>query len=308
MIRNDLKLIHLEQEELSQQRQCAQELNDYRRLYQRPEDTREWDLNDPDQWKYLTPARINDDDARLGPSSGQIFAGEDLQRFARKKAQQKQLKNYFDIQIMAKARKDEQERLANHLYNCKQLELVERDRTLEQIEIECHRAMEIATRNYNEILADETKFRTNEQKLRQTEEQLAELANTTFSDMLTENIKDILDTRGHIIVDRWKGMTKDQLDDIRQQQVAQINERQKMNSTQRNFDEIWGKYANAIAKQATIVEQKLEEDNRQFRRHLDNENHSLAKRQHEYQHDLNTNLYRSAPTAAFYEQFSTTSR
>jgi len=66
----------------------------------------------------------------------------------------------------------------------------------------------------------------NERKTQQTEEQLAEIVNTTFSDMLTENSKDILDSRSHIIVDRWKGMTKDQLDDIRHGQLAQIDERQ----------------------------------------------------------------------------------
>jgi hypothetical protein len=53
---------------------------------------------------------------------------------------------------MNKTKKDEQERLANFLYDYKQLELVERSNTLEQVENECHRAMDIATRNYNEIL------------------------------------------------------------------------------------------------------------------------------------------------------------
>jgi hypothetical protein len=53
---------------------------------------------------------------------------------------------------MNKTKKDEQERLANYLYDYKQLELVEQSNTLEQVENECHRAMDIATRNYNEIL------------------------------------------------------------------------------------------------------------------------------------------------------------
>ena len=108
MNRNDFKLISLEQDELSQQRQYAQELNDYRRMYQRPEDAREWDLNDPNRWRYLTPARVKDDDARLGPSSAQIFAGEDLQQSARKKAQQEQLKNDFDIQVTFEFKFDDQ--------------------------------------------------------------------------------------------------------------------------------------------------------------------------------------------------------
>ncbi len=44
--------------------------------------------------------------------------------------------------------------------------------------------------------------------------------------MLTENSRHLLDSRGHIIVDRWKGMTKEQLDDIRHQQLVQIDEHQ----------------------------------------------------------------------------------
>jgi hypothetical protein len=100
MIRNDLKVILLEQDELDQQRQNARQLNDYRRLHQKPENAREWDLNNPHRKKYLTPTRISDDDPRLGPSSGQIFVGEDLQSSSRKKAQKEQLKMYFDIQVM----------------------------------------------------------------------------------------------------------------------------------------------------------------------------------------------------------------
>jgi len=53
---------------------------------------------------------------------------------------------------MTKRKKNEEERLANLFYDYKQLELCERSNTFEQIENECHRAMEIATRNYNEIL------------------------------------------------------------------------------------------------------------------------------------------------------------
>jgi hypothetical protein len=53
---------------------------------------------------------------------------------------------------MAKTKKYEQERLANLLYDYKQIELLERSNTFEQIENECHRAMEMATRNYNELL------------------------------------------------------------------------------------------------------------------------------------------------------------
>ena len=100
MICNDLKVFLLDEDETDRQRHYAQQINAYRRAHQTPETAREWDLNDRHRWKQLTPARVADDDPRLGPSSGQIFAGEDLQVAARKKAQQEQLKHYFDLQVI----------------------------------------------------------------------------------------------------------------------------------------------------------------------------------------------------------------
>ncbi len=242
---------------------------------------------------------------------------------------------------MTKRKKNEEERLANLFYDYKQSELFERSNTFEQIENECHRAMKIATRNYNEILvrfyrisnkfmpffcqANEAKIRADERKIRQTEEQLADIANSTFSDILTENSKNILDYRSHILVDRWKGMNKDQLDDIRYQQLTQIDEHQvhtfpyahscftylmfqKIKNKKKYFNELWGQYENAVAKQGIITEQQMKEDNRQFCYYLSNENKNLAKIQREHQDYLNSIVYRSVPTAAFYQQFNTTSR
>lgn len=133
------------------------------------------------------------------------------------------------------------------------------------------------------------------------------------------------DARGHILVDRWKGMTKDQLADIRHQQLAQIDERQvghsskepllpshctlqKMAAAQGCVEEIWARHANAAAKQAAITAHALEEDTRRIRRQLDDANQHLARAQRDQQDFLNANVYRSAATAAFYEQFNTTSR
>lgn len=44
---------------------------------------REWDLNDPDTLKKDRPAREGDDDPRCGPSSMQMFDGEDLHKAER---------------------------------------------------------------------------------------------------------------------------------------------------------------------------------------------------------------------------------
>ena len=100
MIRNDLNVVFREQEQLDEERQYARYLNAYRQSHQRMEDSREWDLNNPNQWKLIGPTRIGDDDPRLGPSSAQIFAGEDLRATARKRAQQEQMKGYYQLQVI----------------------------------------------------------------------------------------------------------------------------------------------------------------------------------------------------------------
>ena len=55
-------------------------------------------------------------------------------------------------------------------------------------------------------------------KRKQSEERLAELANTCFSDLLLETSS--VDTP-----DRWKGMTKEELNRIRREQLEQIDEK-----------------------------------------------------------------------------------
>ena len=53
---------------------------------------------------------------------------------------------------MNKIKRDREEYLAHHLYADKQMELVERSKNFEEMENQCHRAIEMATRNFNEQL------------------------------------------------------------------------------------------------------------------------------------------------------------
>ena len=69
------------------------------------------------------------------------------------------------------------------------------------------------------LQANETKHRAIEMKRKESEERLAELANTCFSDLL-------LETSSLDMPDRWKGMTKEELNRIRHEQLEQIDEKQ----------------------------------------------------------------------------------
>lgn len=61
-------------------------------ISQKPEDRREFDLNNPKRLWIDLPGRINDSDPRCGASSLQKFSGEDLQREERLRDQKMQMK------------------------------------------------------------------------------------------------------------------------------------------------------------------------------------------------------------------------
>ena len=78
--------------------------------------------------------------------------------------------------------------------------------------------------------AEEGRRREINLKRHQNEEKLAEIANSCFSDLLTERSDqnpfefNCRRHRHHVLLDRWKGMTKDQCDQIRGEQLKQIDE------------------------------------------------------------------------------------
>lgn len=61
------------QKEREEKKKIQQEINNFRLNYQRKEDRREFDLNDPDYIKKSLPARLRDDDPRCGISSAQKY-------------------------------------------------------------------------------------------------------------------------------------------------------------------------------------------------------------------------------------------
>ena len=92
MNRNDKICVLLQKRQENDLRELNQSLNAFRNAFQKKEDTREFDLNDPDSLKTDKPARISDDDPRCGISSLQMFSGEDLNSKERKQLQQEQVR------------------------------------------------------------------------------------------------------------------------------------------------------------------------------------------------------------------------
>ena len=135
----ELVLDYMEKEN-QMKKQIAKEEEEYRKNYQKPEQSREYDIWRKDLKKISQPVRIGDNDKNLGISSGQIFSGEDLESFERLDEQAKQRLQWYKEHKIAKSKQEQKEevlKLKSELYELetqkvlielqKQNELIKKD-------------------------------------------------------------------------------------------------------------------------------------------------------------------------------------
>lgn len=116
---------------------------------------------------------------------------------------------------------------AQHLHDLKAIENDQRALELARAEQECKRAINIATKEFNTALSNEIAAKSDIVKQQEQDDNMTEIANNIFGDMLTENPKVAQSAFGphRVIPDRWKGMSPAELNNIREIQNKQILEK-----------------------------------------------------------------------------------
>ncbi|KAI8441057.1 hypothetical protein MSG28_009324 [Choristoneura fumiferana] len=99
----------LEAREMEERRRIDLEIDNYRQQYQRPEDRREFDLNDPDVLKKQLPPRASDGEP-VGMSS------EDLEYEERKKIMAAQKNAWLEQQVQERKSAEEERKKAEAAY------------------------------------------------------------------------------------------------------------------------------------------------------------------------------------------------
>jgi len=325
MVRNDKITVLLQQRQENDIRNIEKSLNDFRVRYQQPETRREFDLSDPNSKKKDKPARVSDDDPRCGISSLQKFQGEDLSGKKRDLLQKEQRREWTIQQINEKENAKQQQKEADRLYDLKRVELDMRSMELENNERECRRRIEIANKNFNlnQVsffnfkLFDSflNQFREREQKealekQHEQEDNYTEIANQAFGDILTENPQMAISAFGvhRVITDRWKGMSKEQIDDIRETQEKQRKDNQRIKDEEALKNAEWDRQRVLAAKAGIVLEQRQERLRAQLRKEVDDANKSLNQEQKAQKRFLDKEVYINPPTAQYFMQFNTTSR
>ncbi|KAL1509678.1 hypothetical protein ABEB36_004383 [Hypothenemus hampei] len=302
--------VALEQKQHEEQRKLKREINEFRLNYQKPQDRREFDLNDPNGIKKQLPCRLHDDDPRLGPSSAQKFEGEDLISEQRLKLQKEQSKAWLDQQLIEKEQAERERKMAEDAYKAAVIARDKRALELDSIEKECRKKLEEATNKYNLALAEE-KCKINTTKRQQTfEDNTAEIYNTLTSDLLTEN-PDVSQSNmgpGKKIAYLYKGMSDEEKIQIRKQQLAQAEEAKKKRELELRMQREYDDYINGTQKSLHLINLELERKLRDERKKIAEENLRLAEEQRSRKKFFNEIVYSNRATEKYFDQFNKTSR
>ena len=107
----------------------------------------------------------------------------------------------------------------------KQNQLDQKAMDLQTREQEARREVNRATKEFNQRQAEERAQRETEEKEASLQDNLCEMKNNVFGDLLTENPDVARSAFGshRVITDRWKGMNEQQINDIRKTQAEQVS-------------------------------------------------------------------------------------
>lgn len=273
-------------------------INEFRMLHQQADSRREYDLYDPDAKKKDKPARLNDDDPRCGPASLQKFDGEDLNYEARTKFQREQMREWSDLQKKERDRAEHNQKRADYLYQLKMREMDQRACELQRAEEECRKAIDTATKDYNLALQRETEERRRLQEQRDLDDKRTEMANHLYGDFLTENPAAAQSAFGahRVIPDRWKGMTPEQLEEIRRTQTIQREEAARRRAEEKREQEEFDRRRLAHDHAVELLQREEERVKQAIRKQQADENLRLMREQKALKAYMDKDVYTNQPT------------
>ncbi|KAM7356714.1 RIB43A-like with coiled-coils protein 2 [Cochliomyia hominivorax] len=305
------KVIHSKELELEKRKRVVEnDINYYRCRFQRKDQRREFDLNDPDYIRKSQPVRIADDDFTLGISSAQIFNGEDLGHRQRKQKQREQQKAWLDQQILERKQAEEARLKADKAL---QESIESRDQRLQDMaksERKIRHQIIDSIRQYNCQMAKQKHEEILRKKREKNEDDMAEIYNMLTSDMLTEN-PDVAQSKTNPnkkIAFMYRGMTPEELERFRKDQHQQMIDKKKEKTELELMDKQWEQYALNMDRELRMKDLEMErKKQREFEKVLQI-NDKLAKEQ-KVQNDINNKiLNKNQVTKEFYEQFNKSSR
>ncbi|XP_055011632.1 RIB43A-like with coiled-coils protein 2 [Boleophthalmus pectinirostris] len=223
-----------------QQQQIAKDMVIFRQTYQQPSSRREFDLNDPDLLKNMSP-----EEAQMMMIPG--LPGEDPNCKDRQQRQREQLSHWLIQQQAERQGLRHKQEMEDKNYDQFMVEVNNMALELQNLEMENRKAEVMATKDFNLAMVKEKRRQQSKDKDTGTPPQ----------SIVEKERKEIL---------KLKEFQQQQMEEKKRQKLSEENE-------QRYYDSI----RIDSARTATLIERQQAKLNKQMRKHLDSTNHMLAE-------------------------------
>eukprot|EP00743_Colponemidia_sp_Colp-15_P000519 GILK01000584.1.p1 GENE.GILK01000584.1~~GILK01000584.1.p1 ORF type:complete len:402 (-),score=99.54 GILK01000584.1:127-1233(-) len=303
----------LKQQEIERQRQhhlLEKQDKEFNLTFLRAEQRKDFDLSDPLRLKKDVPARIGDDDPRCGPSSLQKFDGEDLTAAERVALQQAQMAEWVRQKISEKEYMKQEERDELMAYVQQQEMFTEIRRQMEQEQAQRNRDAQVATRDANLYLAEERRLRDAQDRRVEDRSAQEDVMHQTTSAFLNEDPAKANSTFGphRVVKYEWKGMNRDQMQEILNTQEAQKRERALIQEQERQREREYELQSEACRRLLIASQREMERKRNQLRANVrDYQKSQDQEFKARYAH-LNQVVYTNPPAEEYFTQWGTSSR
>ncbi|XP_043525985.1 RIB43A-like with coiled-coils protein 2 [Frieseomelitta varia] len=306
LIRGSKLALLLEKQQEEERRKIHKEIEHFRQQYQRPEQRRDFDLYDPTALKKKEHV-----DLSFGPGLAQKFPGEDEDDAkGRLKAQKEELRWWIEKQKNERMQAESERQETEKAYETAVISRDKRAMALDQMERDCRRRLNEATARFNRALAEEQEYRRHCEALQEEEDKKADIYNHVTGDFLTEAKEQAESAHGprKPLASRYKGMTAEELRVFREAQAQQLKEIEEMRLQEKRKNEEWDRLMNTQAEIADSYQREIDRKRTEIQKKIAVENLELAQQHKSHQEYLNRVLYKTKPTAAFFEQFNRDAR
>lgn len=277
--------------------QC--EMNEFRNRYQRKEETREFDLNDPHRLR------------KMPSSDGLNWLGFDAENVQRVKLQREQQKSWLQQQIDEKNELKKNFTEAEQAFESTALNQDILIKEKEFTESEQRRKIQLDTAKFNFKLMQMQKAKKMEDKRRERQDDLAEIMNNLSSDMLLESKEDVASSlfgENRFSTTTYRGMTEHQLNEIRNEQLRQIQEKKCQLEEMKKSDVVYNEAVKNQMNSLEMEEQRVQRKRQQSQADQNAVNALLFEDQKQRNQHLNSEVYKFTPTEEYFEQFNKSSR
>uniref|UniRef100_A0A0A9W4I3 RIB43A-like with coiled-coils protein 1 n=1 Tax=Lygus hesperus TaxID=30085 RepID=A0A0A9W4I3_LYGHE len=305
----DMMVINAREKPLQEDRQRAiKELNEYRCQFQKWEDRREFDLNDP--VSYYTPLNIDPNDQRFGISSLTRFEGQEDYPGSRQKIQLDQQHSWLEQQMIERKQQKCAQKVAEKALE--QAEIAEgmRYRALKDLEDQCRQEQIKKTADFNKALAVKKMQQQFEEMKREIEDVTTHKMNTLTSDMLTEN-REAAESGlgpGRVNAANYKGMSEAEKTEIKRIQLEQIQENKDRKRKEELEELSWIEFQKNLQQSVRFIDMRLAAESKKRDESTRQVNKNLMEEQKAHRDYLEKYVYTNSCSDEYFKQFNTSTR